>query len=287
MNQLEKTLLAGLAIWFGLLAVTSYAQLSTFAERLPTFAQFKSIYGKIYASPQEDLRREKIFNKTIKKIDRHNRLTNEGKATYALYPCEYSDMDEQEVSTFLKGINLPDDVLDADEYKASLNKTRQTRQSPKDTTDATLPDSFDYRTTGCLSLPKNQKFCGSCWAFAATSAMETMKCLKTGRLETMSEQNLIDCANRKSGYKLDGCAGGFMSEAFKYVVNNGGIDDDECYPYGSNDRGECRYSSKCKTGSVAKWSRVAPTEEALKEAIVKRGPVTAAIHTNDDFFSYK
>lgn len=132
-------------------------QLSLFAERLPSFLEFKKIYGKIYASSQEDARRERIFNKTLTKIDKHNRLFNDGRATYALYPCEYSDMDEQEVATFLKGIVLPDDVLDPDEFNKSLATPprRARRQSPGQ---EVLPETVDYRTSGCLSLPKDQKF---------------------------------------------------------------------------------------------------------------------------------
>lgn len=128
------------------------AQLSLFAEKLPTFPEFKKIYGKIYASTQEDARRERIFNKTLAKIDKHNRLYNDQKATYALYPCEYSDMDEQEVATFLKGIVLPDDILDPIEFNKTLVQGKnRVRREP-------LPDMVDYRTSGCLSLPKDQKF---------------------------------------------------------------------------------------------------------------------------------
>lgn len=271
-------------------AQVAEGQLSMFAERLPSFLEFKKIYGKIYASSQEDARRERIFNKTLTKIDKHNRLFNEAKATYALYPCEYSDMDEQEVATFLKGIILPDDILDPEEFNKTLagssSPARTRRQASQGGGKEQLPEMVDYRTSGCLSLPKDQKFCGSCWSQAVVSAIETMKCMKSGRLETISAQNLIDCANRKSGYKLDGCAGGMFPDALQYVINNGGIDDDECYPYGANDREPCRYTPKCKAGSVATWRRIPPTEEALKEAVAKHGPVLAAIHSNDDFFSY-
>ena len=143
-------------------------QLSLFAERLPSFVEFKKIYGKIYASSQEDARRERVFNKTLTKIDKHNRLFNDGRATYALYPCEYSDMDEQEVATFLKGIVLPDDVLDPEEFNKTLYSSPSSSSSSsaasrvrRDTTDlakTVLPDTVDYRTSGCLSLPKDQKF---------------------------------------------------------------------------------------------------------------------------------
>lgn len=134
-------------------------QISLFAERLPTFNEFKRLYGKIYASTQEDSRRERIFNKTLTKIDKHNKLFNDAKATYALYPCEYSDMDEQEVATFLKGIVLPDDVLDPEEFSKTLTNSskRVARQAPGAGKEV-LPEVVDYRTTGCLSLPKDQKF---------------------------------------------------------------------------------------------------------------------------------
>lgn len=144
----------------GLAPTPCEAQLSLFADKLPGFVDFKKLYGKIYASPQEDARRERIFNRTLTKIDKHNRLFNEGRATYALYPCEYSDMDEQEVATFLKGIILPDDIPDPEEYARSLNAssggpTRGRRQAAGK---ELLPDTVDFRTTGCLSLPKDQKF---------------------------------------------------------------------------------------------------------------------------------
>jgi len=156
-----------LILSIALITITSFhvaqAQLSLFAEKLPSFVEFKKIYGKIYASSQEDSRRERIFNKTLTKIDKHNRLYNDGKATYALYPCEYSDMDEQEVATFLKGIILPDDVLDPEEYNKTLaaqNSPRQRRQATSSSSSGkeVLPESVDYRTSGCLSLPKDQKF---------------------------------------------------------------------------------------------------------------------------------
>lgn len=147
-------------------------------------------------------------------------------------------------------------------------------------------DQYTLRNEPLTSSFKLISFSGSCWSQAVVSAIETMKCMKSGRLETMSAQNLIDCANRKSGYKLDGCAGGMFPDALQYVINNNGLDDDECYPYGANDREPCRYTTKCKVGNVLSWRRIPPTEEALKEALVKHGPVLAAIHTNEDFFSY-
>jgi len=70
--------------------------------------------------------------------------------------------------------------------------------------EAELPEEgVNWIGLGGVTPVKDQGFCGACWAFSTTGALEGAKFIKTGELTSLSEQNLLDCDHQDLG-----CSGG-------------------------------------------------------------------------------
>ncbi|XP_029683504.1 cathepsin L1 [Takifugu rubripes] len=142
---------------------------------------------------------------------------------------------------------------------------------------------IDYRQMGYVTEVKDQGYCGSCWAFSTTGAIEGQIFKKTGQLISLSEQNLVDCSKSYGTY---GCSGAWMANAYDYVVNNG-LESTITYPYTSVDTQPCYYDSRLAVAHIKDY-RFIPKgdEQALADAVATIGPITVAIDASHSSFLF-
>ncbi len=74
-----------------------------------------------------------------------------------------------------------------------------------------------------MQAVRNQQQCGSCWAFAAASAIESAYLIAKGLTASssgldLSEQQLVSCASNAAGFSSYGCDGGWSDAAMRYVL---------------------------------------------------------------------
>lgn len=231
---------------------------------------FKMQFNKVYEEV-EDVFRMKVFLENKHKIAKHNQLHAQGNKTYSLKMNKFGDLLHHEFVATVNGFkrNYKDSLANGSIFLSPSN--------------VVLPKSVDWREQGYVTPIKDQGQCGSCWSFSATGALEGQHFRKSGKLVSLSEQNLIDCSGK---YGNEGCNGGLMDQAFEYIEYNHGIDTEESYPY-KGKQGRCHYKKHNKgatdTGFIDIPSGV---ETKLQEAVATVGPVSVAIDASQESFQF-
>ncbi|KAK7859566.1 senescence-specific cysteine protease sag12 [Quercus suber] len=159
--------------------------------------QWMAHYGRVYKDIIEKEKHYKIFKEDVAYIESFN---NAADKPYKL--------------------NLTNE-----EFKASRNRFKGHECSTKTTSFkyenvTAVPSTLDWRKKGAMTPIKDQGQCSCCWAFSAVAATEGITQLTTGKLISLSEQELVDCDT--SGVD-QGCEGGLMDNAFQFIQDNHGL----------------------------------------------------------------
>jgi len=139
----------------------------------------------------------------------------------------------------------------------------------------------DWRTKGAVTGVKNQGQCGSCWSFSTTGSTEAAHFFATNKLVSLSEQNLVDCSVPEGN---QGCNGGLMDSAFKYIISNKGIDTEASYPYTATGPNSCRFNAANVGATIMSFTDVSSGSEAALETAVNAAPVSVAIDAGHNSF---
>ncbi|XP_035260247.1 cathepsin S-like [Anguilla anguilla] len=222
---------------------------------------WKEGHDKTYLFKAEEFARRQIWEKNLKLITLHNLEASMGMHTYDLGMNQLGDLTTEEILDVLAVTRVPPNFSRGPSPFVGVSR-------------APVPHNVDWRRKGYVTEVKNQGLCGSCWAFSAAGALEGQLMKTRGTLVSLSPQNLVDCSYK---YGNKGCQGGFMTQAFQYVIENRGIDSEFSYPYTGMEE-QCRYDSELRVANCSSYRFLPKGDEvALKRALATVGPISVAI----------
>jgi len=222
------------------------------------FTAYAQEFGKVYETPEVFFHRFNAFKDNVAYINQRN----------------------TENITFTLGINQFTDLTN-EEYGALLTRPRSNRAPiPEEVVDLSgSPNDVDWRTKGKVQRVKDQGQCGSCWAFSATAAAESIMAIKTGTLPDLAEQQLVDCCHAGGS---QGCQGGMETDALKWIAQHQQCAGSQ-YPYTARD-GTCK--TTC-TPITHLTGAKAFTGEAALQTNLNNQPCTVAVDAaSSDWQSY-
>merc|ERR1740123_1452876 len=149
------------------------------------FFRFIAENNRMYSTHGEYRHRLHHFSKYVKFVEEHNSANGN---TWTVGVNQFADYTPEERSS-MNG------------YRADMKKANPVEKLNT----SGLADSVDWRSKGAVTPVKNQAQCGSCWAFSSTGSLEGAHFLSSGKLVSLSEEQLVHCSTVNSG-----CNGGLM-----------------------------------------------------------------------------
>jgi len=242
------------------------------------FREWSKDYNRNYHTIEEETLRYKIWYENLGRISQ----TNSKNLSYKLRLNQFADLTDDEFRMKVhgsKGSCYRDDKMASKIPKISTQIGKAVGSSHI----GTNPTSVDWTTKGVVTPVKNQGDCGSCWAFSTTGSTECNYAIKTGTLNSLSEQQLVDCSDSEGN---EGCDGGLMDDAFEYIIKEGGLCSETEYPYTGVD-GTCKATScGTKYNPIKTYTDVTTDNSNDLETAAASGCVSVAIEADQYAFQY-
>ncbi|XP_043690227.1 senescence-specific cysteine protease SAG12-like [Telopea speciosissima] len=228
-------------------------------------------YGRSYKDAIEKEQRFNIFVNNVNFISSFN--TAHANRSYYLSINKFADLTNEEFRSYRNGFKR------RNSSQPRLNEFQHGKMEIGEVP----PSSVDWRKKGAVTPVKDQGDCGCCWAFSAVAALEGITKLQTGKLISLSEQELVDCDNTENS---QGCEGGVMDDAFQFIQDNGGLATEANYPYQGID-GTCNTAAQnSNAAKISGYEDVpANNEAALLQAVAKQ-PVSVGIDASGQDFQF-
>ncbi|CAL5411387.1 unnamed protein product [Camellia sinensis] len=266
--KLERKFILSTLLVLGLWASQAMSRTLYEASMSERHEQWMVDHGRVYQDDAEKEMRFKIFNDNVQFIESFN---SAGNRPYKLSINQFADLTNEEFQASRNGYKIPS--------HPRLSKTTPFRYENV----TAVPTSMDWRKKGAVTPIKDQGQCGSCWAFSTIAATEGITQLTTGKLISLSEQELVDCD--RSG-KDAGCEGGYMEGGFAFIVQNKGIATETIYPYSATD-GTCNTKKEAShAAKISGYENVpANSESALLKAVANQ-PISVSIDAGGASFQF-
>jgi cathepsin B len=161
---------------------------------------------------------------------------------------------------------------------------------------AALPADFDSRANWphceSISTIRDQRHCGSCWAFGAVEAMSDRHCIAHDVHVALSAEDMNSCAKQ-----CGSCDGGYPNCAWQYWVTSGLVTED-CYAYTAGNTSQIitpPCMGRCVNDLTREWktdkhfganSYALSGEDNIMTEIHSHGPIEVAFTVYNDFMSY-
>lgn len=170
------------------------------------YAQAKNDYKKI-KSPKFEIAPNEVSNRDPKELLGGMKMQSEDKELIKTQNQE-NKKNEKEIKDKLNALNIKTNSL-----------TFEYSYTPPDLT--LSPYATCSWNKSILTPVRNQKTCGSCWAFAAAASFEHTYAKFYGTRFDLSEQQIVACGNTCSGRDAGSCNGGLGPRAFDYIKCQG------------------------------------------------------------------